>query len=343
MLAGRKIAIISLVVFAQQLSSQELFPTTEPASCLAKGTFGVSPIMEIYKEVSVFRYQGAMRLYYGITSRLEVYAEPVVNNHHSLFLPANFLTHTHVGNTTVFSAASIYGLKYPVLFGGIYGYAKFRLLSVDENDGHFRAALYGEYSSSKRAHDEAEPDLEGDNGGYGAGLILTRLKGRFAASFTGGFLVANSYTETVTYNYAPYFYGSYPFTNHITYGNDVIYNLSLGYLLSPVKYENYYQDNYNVYLELKGATYSAAQVAVGGVSATATSPSLKGGSYVEAWPGIQGIYNSNTRIDLSMGLELYSRSWNHFYPDYVVSWKHFFYLEKRKKVGDGGMKGPAVF
>lgn len=332
MLAGSKIAAISLVVIAQQLFSQELFPTTEPASCLAKGTIGISPIMEMHKEISILRYQAAMRLYYGITSKLEVYAEPVVNNHHSLFLPANFLTHTHTANGGLGPpvASSVYGVPYPVLFGGVYLYSKFRLFSVDKDDRHFRAALYAEYSTAKRAHDEAEPDLTGDNGGYGAGLILTRLQGRFAASFTGGFVVANSYTETVTYPYAPYFYGNYPFTNTIVYGKAVDYNLSLGYLLSPVRYTNYYEDNYNIYLELKGSSYGAALTSVNGLVAGATSPSLKAGNYLEAWPGIQGIYNSNTRIDLSVGLALYSRSWNRFYPDYVVSWKHFFYLQHRK-------------
>jgi hypothetical protein len=104
---------LTFFLIAHQLYCQELFPTTEPASCLPKGILGLSPVMDIYKEISIYRYQAAFRVYYGISSRLEVYAEPVVNNHHSLFLPQNFLTHTHMGNTTVYSASSTYGLKYP--------------------------------------------------------------------------------------------------------------------------------------------------------------------------------------------------------------------------------------
>jgi hypothetical protein len=333
-----QIILFFLLILPLSISAQELFPTTESASCIPKGAIGIRPIVETYKEYAVHRYQFAMRLMYGITSRWEIYLEPVINNHHSLYLPENFLTHTHpTPSTTSYSAQSIFGVPYPFLFGGFYFYTKYRLLNFDEDDGHWRLAVYGEYSTSKRAHDEAEPDLQGDNGGYGAGFILTRLKGKLAVSFTGAYVVANSYSENVNYPY----YGHAIFSNSIQYGMERNYDLSVGYSLFPSHYENYYQDNYNVYLELIGSSYGGAVVNVDGVQAIPSAPSLKAGNYFEAWPGIQGIFNSNTRIDFSTGFELYNRSWNHFYPVYVLTCQHYIYVSKKKKVDDANPKRPS--
>lgn len=314
--------------FSSAVSAQELFPTTEPASSIPKGAIGVRVYAEDFKEIAQSRNQFSLRLMYGITAKWSISLQPNVSNHHDVFLPATLLTHTHPGNSTLPTAGKVqYGLSYPYLFGGFYFYSKCRLFSFDGNDSHFRIALYGEYSTSKVAHDEAEPNLVGDNGGYGGGFIVTRLKGRLAVSFTGGVIIPDSYAESRT---MPHF-GSYIFTNTIEYGRAVKYDLSIGYLLYPSQYESYNQANYNIYLELIGRSYEGAKITQNGEVAEIASPALMAGNYIEARPGIQKIFNSNTRLDLSIGFDLSNRSWIHFTPLYTVGLQHYFYLAKRSR------------
>jgi len=317
---------IVFIVFFNSSFSQELFPNTEPASTMPKGVLGIRAILEDYKEFSQSRNQFSLRLMYGITSRWSFYAQPMVSNHHGDLLPLGFLTHTHVGNSTIFNAANIYGLQYPYTFSGIYFYSKYRLLNFDGDDRHFRVSVYGEYAYSKVAHDEAEPDLQGDNGGYGAGVILTGLKGRLAVSFTGGFIIPNSYSESRT---EPY-YGSYIFQTSLNYGNAIKYDLSFGYLLYPSKYESYDQSNINTYMEFIGRSYGAASVTQNGEKAEIKSPALQAGNYVEVRPGIQKIFNSNARLDLSVGLNLINRSWSHFTPLFMIGWQRYFFSLPKK-------------
>src|SRR4051812_28992132 len=77
-------------------SAQELYPNTESASSITKGALGIRLLSESYNENGRLRNQFAIRLMYGVNSKLSVYIQPDINNHHSKLLPSNLLTHTHL-------------------------------------------------------------------------------------------------------------------------------------------------------------------------------------------------------------------------------------------------------
>src|SRR6185437_14511566 len=128
----KRIATILFLFISSYLNAQELFPLNEPASNVPKGTLGVRVFGESYKEVSLYRNMFALRLMYGISSRLSVYATASVSNHHSPILPPDLATHTHTGNQTIYFTTSIKrGVPYPYLYNGDDVYVKYRFLSSD--------------------------------------------------------------------------------------------------------------------------------------------------------------------------------------------------------------------
>jgi hypothetical protein len=186
-------------------------------------------------------------------------------------------------------------------------------------------AAFAEYSTTQVAHDEAEPNLHGDTGGFGGGIIATQLLHHFAATLSLGATFPRNYNEE-----RPLQDTNAVVVTEITYGNSFNYNLSLGYLVYPKKYRDYQQTNYNVYLELMGKSYGEAAVIQNQIPATIENITLASGNYVEAHLGVQAIINSNTRIDITIGFPLIQRSWDHFYPIYNIGVQHNFYFLKRK-------------
>jgi hypothetical protein len=307
---------------------QELFILNEPASSVPKGVVGLRAFSQNYKENNTNRALYALRVMYGATAKLSVMATASLSNHHDRKLPKDLINHTHVGNQTNYYTAAIKrGVKYPLLFNGIYLFAKYRFLSRDEQNKHFRMSAYGEWSNVGVAHDEAEPNLMDDTGGYGLGIISTWLKNRFAASLTTGFINPNSYSEMqrdLT--------GGPDLPTKIYYGNAIKYNLSIGYRLYPKKYEEgYEQVNWNVYVEFIGKTYDDATVIQNGTEIKARTSALKGGSYIEIYPGIQRIINSNTRIEFCYGFNLIGYSYTHFTPVWTLAVQRYFYNTSKKK------------
>jgi hypothetical protein len=155
-------------------------------------------------------------------------------------------------------------------------YAKFRFLSIDSVQKHFRGAVFVKASSINNPLYNQEISLEGDNSGFQAGLVFTKLMHKLALS------------ATVSYLHALDNNGGYqlPLIN----ARDAAgYTLSAGYLLFPKKYENYDQVNLNVYAELLGKD----------------NPGYRQ-SYLDAAPGIQLIFNSFLRVDFSYRTPLYN-------------------------------------
>jgi len=187
-------------------------------------------------------------------------------------------------------------------------------------------SAYGEWSNVGVAHDEAEPNLMDDTGGYGFGIISTWLKDRFAASLTTGFIRPNSYFEM-----QPDITGGPDLPTEIHYGNAIRYNLSLGYRLYPKKYEGYGQVNWNVYVEFIGKTYEAATVIQNGTDIQGKTGALQNGTYIEIHPGIQRIINSNTRMEFSYGFELVGYSYVHFTPILTIGLQRYFYNTSKKE------------
>jgi len=153
------------------------------------------------------------------------------------------------------------------LEGGSF-YAKYRFLSRDDVQSHFRAAAFGRISTSRRPTYTRDINLEGDNSGVQGGLIFTQLLHKLALSAALGYAHAfeNNDRQIVGLP-AP--------------KNMLSYSLSSGYLVLPVVYKNYKQPNFNVYLELLGKTDPAS-----------------GQSYLDLAPALQMVLNSKTRIDL---------------------------------------------
>lgn len=311
-----------LVIFLTGAHAQELFPHAEPASNIPKGVLGIRYLNESFKEIPSqrSRYWNGLRFMYGVTGRFTIMATGSVSNHHPAKFPADlrkyFINHhqkTYKQN--------------PTLFEGINVYAKYRIFSLDEKQKHLRIALYGEAGKSFVPHDEAEPGLNGDNTGFGGGVIITQLYKRFAASFTTGFqhpLIYVDKKQSITFKS----------------GDATMYKLSLGYRLLPFNYSSYKDINVNIYLEFINKHYTGAEMTLYGLPYDFSIyqlfdkniyNSLQENKYSELRPSIQFIFNSNTRIDLGMAAPIYSRSYLHFYPMFFFHLQKYFFPKKEKR------------
>lgn len=251
------------LVLKNGLNAQELYVSSEPASNMPKNSIGLRFTTEVMPG-SDLGLRMVPEVMVGITKDLMGHAILYVSDVHQ--------------KSQRFEG---YGL-----------YAKYRFLSSDSLQRHFRMAAYGRYSSIKNPtytfngiadlHSSAsffraidEINLEGDNSGVQGGVVATQLIHKLALS------------ASVNYNRA--------FDNKS--GNDLLpeqardalaYTLSAGYLTYPKVYTSYEQPNFNVYLEFLGKSNIG-----------------KSRSFLEAAPALQVILNSRTRIDVSKRFQLY--------------------------------------
>lgn len=302
------------------LHAQELFPNTEPASTMPKNVLGVRFFTDNYKEVIQIRNMSALRLMYGIRGDLTVYATGFMSNHHNWKMPEDFPFHN----------APERGKIYPFKFDGGHLYLKYRFLSLDDQNTHFRMASYLEGSYVNTTHHETEPDLYfGDNKGIGGGIIATYLVNKFAISTTWGYIHPFDYVG-VTPDPLD---GLPDIPMKIQYGKTLSYSLSMGYLLFPRTYNSYDQGNLNLYLELRGKAYGSSKVDL--FYGTDRSyyvinnrypPALKSGYYLDITPGIQYIYKSNLRIEFSTTFRGLGFSYARLYPVFSLGIQRYFYL-----------------
>jgi len=311
--------LIILLIPSFSASAQELFPLSEPASTIPKNTLGIRVFSETYKEVRQWRNESALRLMYGAGARFSIYLTALASNHHGNKMPEEFPFHNTPER----------GKYYPYKFNGFHLYGKYRFLSKDGQNAHFRMAAYAEGAYVKTTHHETEPDLEmGDNSGIGFGLITTGLKNRFAVSLTTGIILPATYLGE-----SPDPIPSLPdIPIRVTYGKALIYSLSFGYLLLPRKYKNYKQGNLNLYLEFRGKAYDAAKVDlfVGEpneyyVINAQYPPALQRSWFVDVSPGLQYIIGSNLRIDFSTTFRCLGFSYARLYPVYTIGIQRYFY------------------
>ena len=310
--------IILLLPF--NLFAQELFPLAEPASSVPKNTLGVKVFSETYKETKQWRFQNGIRLMYGVTPKLSVYLTALASNHHGDKMPSEFPFHNTPER----------GKFYPYKFNGFHAYAKYRFLTNDQQNTHFRMALYGEATKVKTTHHETEPNLEmGDNSGFGFGVISTYLKNKFAVSLTTGLILPSSYLgespDPITV------LPDVPI--RVYYGNAFDYSLSFGYLLFPKKYTSYDQGNLNLYLSLKGKYYGAAKVDLNVglpneyyLLNNQYPKALQSSYFIDISPGIQYIIKSNLRIDFSASFRGLGFSYARLYPVYTIAIQRYFYF-----------------
>lgn len=317
-----RIIFLFFALLTNHAFSQELYPLSEPASNVPKGVLGVRLFAENYKQAGQPRNMGGLRLMYGITPKLTLLVNATASNHHDKQLPRDLITHTHIGNQTIFYTNKInLGKSYPYRFGGFHFYSKYRYLTIDGDGTHFRAAVYGEYSLVKTAHDEAETDLMEDNGGYGGGFLFTLLHKKLAVSLTTGAAFPKKYQEDAyPTSYSP------AVKTELIYGRTLIYNLSFGYLIFPKKYSDYNETNYNVYVEFQGRSYEQLIIIQDREMAKISNPGMLANNYVDVHLGIQKIIKSNMRIDFTVGLPLYKQSFVQSYPVFHLAIQRYFYL-----------------
>lgn len=315
--------LIFISVANNYLVGQELFPLHEPASNIPKGVFGIRATSEHTVELDQFRNQFTGKLMYGILKNWEIEAQAEYSNHHGNALPVNLINHTHNGSlTNYYATQKVYGIPYPYIFSGFYFYSKYRFLSLDDEGSHLRASLFAEYSTTNVAHDEAEPNLEGDTGGEGGGLVVTYLYQKFAISLTSGVIIPETYHD-IKYDKT---HSPGVFYTNLSYGKAIHYDLSLGYLLYPKTYGSYSDLNINVYAEFEGKSYDSAIIHQNGGPVEAKTSTLKKGNYIDFYPSIQFIFNSNTRIDATMGFSLYNKSYTHFYPMVLLGVQRYIFM-----------------
>ena len=165
-----------------------------------------------------------------------------------------------------------------------YGfYAKYRFLSIDSLQRHFRMAAYGRFSSvSNPTYAPGAPalpldeiNLEGDNSGLQGGIIATQLLHKLALSASLGY--TRAFNNRGNYDLLP---GQS--------NKGLAYTISAGYLTLPKVYTSYQQPNFNIYLEFLGKTNLGNDK-----------------RYLEAAPALQVILNSRTRIDVSKRIQLF--------------------------------------
>ena len=230
--------ILSLLLGVGKLSAQELYVFTEPASNMPSKSVGIRITNE-----GIFRPNSMNR----------TIPEVMVGFNKNLMAHAQGFFSDMDG-------------KYRLEGGSLY--AKYRFYSKDGNHEHLRAAAFGRLSTSKRPLHTEDINLEGDNSGAQAGVIVTKLLHKLALSGTVSYAKAFDVTD--------HSMPGMPQPNQL-----LGYSLSSGYLVLPVVYKNYNQPNFNVYFEVLGKT----------------NPE-NGRSYVDFAPAVQAIINSRTRIDL---------------------------------------------
>jgi hypothetical protein len=315
----RTIALwLCFMLGAMTMRAQELYPLSEPASTIPKGTLGIRMFSETYKEVNQWRNMAALRLMYGLTPYLSLYVTGIGSNHHGKKMPSEFPFHNTPER----------GATYPYEFNGLHFYAKYRLLSKDDINTHFRVALYAEAALVGTTHHESEPDLMmGDTKGWGAGVITTYLKDKFAVSITVGGIFP-SVNEGLSPDPIP----SLPDVPvRVQYGRSLTYSLSLGYLLLPKVYKSYNQTNLNLYLEFRGKSFAAAAVDLFAglpneyyLAKERYPQALLSGSYLDVSPGIQLIFKSNLRLDFSTTFRGVGYSYARLYPVYTIALQRYF-------------------
>jgi hypothetical protein len=254
-----------LTALAYTAHSQELYVNTEPASNMAAHSLGIRLENQGFNSDG-FKNRTTLEAMYGATGKLML---------HGALYNSNFYQ-----NNQRFEGGSFY--------------AKYRFLSIDTVQAHFRGAVFGKAAISRNPYRLQEIALEGDNSGVQGGMVFTQLLHKLAlsgsASYLRGLNSANDYGAITGAKEA------------------VAYTLSAGYLLLPKQYTSYNQVNLNLYAELLGKTNPGyAQ------------------SYLDVAPALQLIFNSVCRLDFSYRTPLYNNMQRNSANMYLIRFEYNFF------------------
>jgi hypothetical protein len=237
------IITICCIYFMQQLQGQELYVFSEPASNMPAKSIGIrqslKTVFDDYTRDPSFRHNTDVM--FGVSKNLML----------------------HTG----FSFSDMYSQK--TKFESVRFYAKYRFLSVDALNKHFRMAAFGEVSHSENKPTYQELSMEGDQSGFRYGIIATQLLHKLALSAT---------VSNIQVLQSARFTKEYPKTGAF---QAIDYSLSAGYIVLPKTYTSYKQTNLNLYLELLGQQLTDQK-----------------GYFIDIAPAAQLIFNSSTKINM---------------------------------------------
>ena len=242
--------LASVLLLSLSASSQELFSVTEPASNRPARSIGFRVDNTIMDELNTNRtnYHLIPEIMVGVSKKFMVTGNLFFSNRNDLF--------RHEG-------ASVYG--------------KYRFLSNDAVQRHFRMAAFGRLSYNNSDIHQEEINLYGHNTGAEVGMVATQLLRKVALSASVSYLNATDNGNN----------------NKFVYGDKnkqaINYALSFGKLMLPGKYTDYRQTNLNLMVEFLG------QVNTG-----------SGKYYADIAPSVQLIFNSQSRIDIGYRRQLTS-------------------------------------
>lgn len=254
-----------LTALACALHAQELYVNTEPASNMAAHSLGIR-LENQGVNSSAFKNRTTLEAMYGVSGKLMM---------HGALYTSNFQQ-----NSQRFEGGSIYG--------------KYRFLSVDTVQAHFRGAVFAKAAVSRNPYTMQEIAFEGDNSGLQAGMVFTQLLHKLAFSGSASYLRGIDNANT---------------NGEVTGAKSALaYTISAGYLLLPKRYTSYKQVNLNLYAELLGKTNPGyAQ------------------SYVDIAPAVQFIFNSVCRLDISYRTPLYNNMLRNSANMYLVRFEYNFF------------------
>jgi len=242
-ISGMKfILVINFLFFTNILPAQELYVFTEPASNMAAKSIGIRTNNYLMGEISTsdLNYHFVPEIMIGVSRKIMLHIDAFLSNRNKGF--------------------SLEG-------GSIY--AKYRFLSNDEVQKHFRMAGFARVSSNNSDIHMNEINLYGHNSGWETGIVATQLLHKVAISS------GISYVKAADNGKA----------NKFSYGdknrNAINYTVSIGKLMLPKEYTSYKQTNLNLMFELLN------QYNIG-----------SGKYYMDIAPSLQLIFNSRSRLDI---------------------------------------------
>ena len=262
------IIVLFFGLFGCISQAQELFLVTEPASNVPTNSlcFGIGNFIGNQNSSSEIMYQTTPEMTYGVSKNIMVRVNAFLNN-----------------NT------NDYGFK------GANLYTKYRFLSQDDINSHFRMAAFGKISTIKAPVFQEAIDLNGNNSGMQIGIVATKLIHKTALN------------ASLSYEKAWDNSDSYPFPEEFS-DSAISYSLSFGQLLSPKVYTSFKQTNINFMLEAIGQTKTES-----------------GHSYLDLVPVLQLVVRSNSRIDFAYRKELISSVNRNVSNAFILNYKYTFY------------------
>jgi hypothetical protein len=239
-----------MILVSLSCEAQELYAVTEPASNMAAGSIGFRIDNSIMNELKSGRinYHLIPEILIGVSKKVMFQGNLFFSNRNERFAREG---------------------------GSIY--VKYRFLSNDAIQRHFRMAGFARISVNNSDVHQEEINMYGHNSGLEVGIVATQLLRKVALSSTLSVLKAVD-----NGNANKFIYGSHE-------SRAVNYTLSFGKLMLPYEYRTYKQTNINAMLEF------LSQVNTG-----------SGNYFVDVAPSIQMIFNSQSRVDIGYRIELAS-------------------------------------